>query len=80
MIVWCICTLIAKILIFFLELAYHHELVQWGTGILSQFNGHPKLELVVVMVIMPTILNSLMFYIQDSFLKGDKHLDSRRAE
>ena len=44
------------------------------------FQGHPKLELIVVMVFIPFTLNALMFWIQDAFLKGDKHLDARRAE
>ena len=44
------------------------------------FTGHPRLELVFVMVVTPVTLNSIMFWVQDAFLKGDKHLDARRAE
>ena len=47
---------------------------------LSGFKGHPKLELIVVMIIIPVTLNSLMFWVQDSFLKGDKHMDKRKLE
>jgi hypothetical protein len=32
------------------------------------------------MVFIPFILNSTMFWIQDAFLKGDKHLDARKIE
>ena len=32
------------------------------------------------MVVTPVTLNSIMFWVQDAFLKGDKHLDARRAE
>ena len=79
-IVWCICTLLAKILVFFVQLAYHKALIEWGTAVLTVFNGHPKTELVVVMVFVPVTINSLMFWVQDAFLKGDKHLDARRLE
>lgn len=79
-IVWCLCTTLAKFFTFFFELAYHAEIVAWGTAVLSVFEGHPKLELMVVMVILPFTMNSLMFWVQDAFLKGDKHLDARKAE
>ena len=32
------------------------------------------------MIIVPFCLNALMFWVQDSFLKGDKHMEKRRAE
>ena len=47
---------------------------------LEGFKGHPKLELIVVMIFIPVTINSLMFWVQDGFLKGDKHLDARRLE
>ena len=78
-IVWCMCTLLAKILVFFFQFAYHKSLVAWGDAILSVFHGHPNIELVIVMIIVPVTMNSLMFWVQDAFLKGDKHLDARRA-
>lgn len=80
MIVWCLCTTLAKFFTFFFELAYHKEIVDWGEAVLSVFNGHPTIELFIVLVILPFVLNSTMFWIQDAFLKGDKHLDARRAE
>ena len=43
-------------------------------------DGHEKLELVIVMIIIPAIVNSFVLWVQDNFLKGDKHLDARRAE
>jgi len=32
------------------------------------------------MIIIPFSSTALIFWIQDSFLKGDKHLDERRLE
>lgn len=62
-VVWCMCTLLAKILVFFFQYAYHASLVAWGDAVLSMFHGHPQLELVIVMIIVPVTLNSLMFWI-----------------
>ena len=79
-VVWCMCQFIAKIFVFFFQFAYHAELYAWGATALIMFKGHPKLELIVVMVFVPFTLNSTMFWIQDAFLKGDKHLDARKIE
>ena len=79
-IVWCMCTLLAKFFVFFFQLAYHKVIITWGLSVLEVFREHPKIELIVVMVIIPVILNSTMFWVQDAFLKGDKHLDARKIE
>lgn len=79
-VVWCMCQLIAKIFVFFFQFAYHAESYAWGSAALIMFKGHPKLELIVVMVFIPFTLNSAMFWVQDAFLKGDKHLDARKIE
>ena len=44
----------------------------FGEMILLPFEGHPELELVMIMIIIPLVLNSLIFWITDSFLKNDK--------
>ena len=78
--VWCICQFIAKILVFFVQLTYHVELYEIGTGALIGFRGHPKVELIFVMVFLPFVLNSIILWVQDAFLKGDKHMDARKIE
>ena len=40
-IVWCMCTLLSKFFVFFAELVYHRELIDWATSVLSMFKGHP---------------------------------------
>ena len=70
----------AKMLIFMVQMAYYKVLLTWSVGVLAIFHNQPKLELIVVMVILPTIFNTLIFWIQDLFLKGDKHLDERKLE
>ena len=41
-----------------------------GDAMLIWFKGYPKVELVFVMVIAPVFLNSIMFWVTDSFLKS----------
>ena len=57
--VWVLCTLIAKLFIFFLILAYHKEMVACGSFVLSIFHSNPKLELVMVMIIIPLTFNAI---------------------
>ena len=63
LIVWCICSFLAKLFVFFVQLNFHRELGYWGTAALVVFEGHPKIELVVVMVILPFLSNTLMLWI-----------------
>lgn len=41
----------------------------FGGILLSQLNPYPRLELLTVMVFVPVVLNSLMFWVTDSLLK-----------
>ena len=40
--------------------------------LLSVFRNYPKAELVIVMIIVPTMLNGLQFWITDEYLKNKK--------
>ncbi|KAG9400240.1 hypothetical protein AC1031_011153 [Aphanomyces cochlioides] len=42
-----------------------------GNALFSPLAGHPLSELVVVMIIIPSFLNVVQFWVQDSFLKRD---------
>ena len=57
-VVWVLCTLIAKLAIFFLILFYHKEFVWFGTKFLSIFSDYPHVELVMVMIIIPLTFNA----------------------
>jgi hypothetical protein len=63
LIVWLMIATIAKIVVFFFEFKYAEDIVDVGIGLLSPFKGHPNLELVWVMVIVPFTLNSLQYWI-----------------
>ena len=71
---------LSKIIVFFFEIIYHKPIVRTGELFLSKLEGHPQLELVVVMVVIPVTFNSIQFWVQDNFLKGDKHISNRVAK
>ena len=80
MVVWCMIVFLSKIIVFFFEIIYHKPIVRTGELFLSKLEGHPQLELVVVMVVIPVTFNSIQFWVQDNFLKGDKHISNRVAK
>jgi len=41
---------------------------------------NPEMQLITVMVLIPVVFNSIMFWIQDYYLKGDKHAAARIAK
>ena len=78
--VWIICNFISKIVVFFVQLRYHVELVTFGTQALAGFEGYPNTELITVMIIFPFVLNTIIFWVQDNFLSGSNKLDARKQE
>ena len=79
-VVWCMIVFLSKIIVFFFEIAYHKPIVRTGEYFLSNLEGSPQLELVVVMVVFPVTLNTIQYWVSDAFLKGDKHISSRVAK
>lgn len=57
-VVWVLCTLIAKMFLFFLVLAYHRELAEFGNTVLYSMKDYPKLQLVMVMIVIPVFFNA----------------------
>ena len=78
MVIWCMIVTLSKIIVFFFEVVNHRPIVRMGEAALSFFEGNPRLELVVVMIAIPVSLNSVQFWVQDNFLKGDKHIEKRK--
>jgi hypothetical protein len=79
---WTSCIFIGKIVVFFQEVIYYRELLYVGNLAMSymDLNSSPELQLITVMVLIPVIFNSIMFWIQDNYLKGDKHAAARIAK
>lgn len=61
---------LAKWLVVVVMTLYTKQLSQMGHETLKSLDGNPRLELLVVMVIVPTVLNCIMFWVQDNFLKS----------
>jgi len=83
LVIWLIIVIIGKIIIllFLLNLIVS---IDKGIKFLFQIFSHqPELELVMVMIVIPTILNSVQFWVTDSFLKGQgdsDHPDNNNTE
>ena len=42
----------------------------YGDTLLGWMDEYPRLELVVVMIVVPAVMNCAQFWLQDTFLKG----------
>jgi hypothetical protein len=42
----------------------------YGDTLLGWMDGYPRVELVVVMILVPVVMNCVQFWLQDTFLKG----------
>jgi hypothetical protein len=68
--VWGVIVSVSKWLVVGL-MTYNTKLLSaLGHAALHSLLGHPHLELVVVMVLVPTVLNCMQFWVQDNFLKA----------
>ena len=70
--VWGAINVISKIILFFCQryLTIYLEVI--AIVLLGWMNHFPKVKLVLVMIIIPLILNSIQFWIQDNILKAKK--------
>jgi hypothetical protein len=67
---------LAKWLVVVVMTFYTTQLSEMGHWALKSLDGNPEHELLVVMVIVPTVQNCMMFWVQDNFLKST----ARRSE
>lgn len=74
LVIWCIIVLLVKLVIFVQQLYFADWLAWFGETCLADFEGNPALKLTFVMVLLPLILNSIQYWVQDNFLSGDKIL------
>lgn len=73
LLLWLTIVIVGKILTLFLLMAFITQLDAALTFLFQGLKNHPKVELLMVMVIIPTILNSAQFWITDTFLKKQDH-------
>lgn len=73
--VFLLITLISKLILGFLFISFELQFDKIGALICLPFKENPAAELTFVMVVCPTFLNIIQYWIQDSIL-----MDGRRGE
>jgi len=71
--VWLTIVLLGKSMILFWMFQLINPLNTFISRLFRIFHDQPRLELVVVMIIIPTILNTVQFWVTDTFLKAHSH-------
>lgn len=66
---WCLISSLMKVMVYFVMLSFPDLLAQIGFALLREISVYPRLELIVVMVIIPFIMNVLQFWLVDNILK-----------
>lgn len=74
--IWLLMVIISKVVTYVLLAQMLEPLDRSMSVLFKVFDGHPDLELVVVMIIVPTIMNAATFWITDNFLKKGAKTDS----
>lgn len=71
---WLIIVIIAKLVLALFQLILADALEAFGNFVLYPVRNHGRIKLVIVMVIIPVLLNSMQFWIQDNILKLNKEV------
>lgn len=71
LILWLAIVVIGKVIVFSLLFQVDKPLNSYVGQIFDHFEGQRHLELLVVMIVVPFIVNILQFWVQDTFLKKD---------
>ncbi len=61
--VWCVICFLMKVIIYFVMLKWTDKLEDFGKYLLSNIAVYPKLELLIVMVVVPLIMNCIQVII-----------------
>lgn len=77
--VWLVIVVSMKICMIGIMIFFRLPLLLFGEFLLQPFTLYPKLELLFVMVLAPVVLNSLMFWVTDSFLRRKTVIKSRKS-
>lgn len=79
--IWCLISSLMKTLMYIITLIFPKELEDFGIYLLSDLQSYPRLQLIVVMIIIPFVLNCFQFWVVDNFLKeSDESRISRMAK
>lgn len=75
LLIWNFIVVLSKLALFGIQYVLQDFLVDWTASLFSGLSDQPIVKLVIVMMIVPTIMNSFQFWIQDSFLKKTLNKD-----
>lgn len=67
---WCIISALMKLFIYFIMLSFPNFLEKMGTSMLSSVSVYPRLELIIVMVIVPFVLNCVQVCCYTNYSSG----------
>lgn len=76
--VWCIIVSISKWLLVCVIALSRPALKVTGHLLLKPFEAFPSVELLVVMIAVPCVMNCFQFWVQDSFLKAEVDVEIER--
>lgn len=66
---WCLISSLMKVLVYLIMIMFSVSLKDMGKYILDDIDEYPELELLVVMILIPLVLNAFQFWCVDNFLK-----------
>jgi hypothetical protein len=69
LIIWNLIVFAIKVIVFYMEYALSGPIITVSDFILSWIDQFETLELILVIIVVPVIMNGLAFWIQDNFLK-----------
>lgn len=74
LLIWLLIVFVGKLLILSMYLIFSESMNETMKVVFSIFKNRPKTELFIFMIIVPCFMNTLQFWIQDSFLKVDSNI------
>ena len=67
--IWCLISTLSKTLIYITLNVFIDFFNKFGTDILERFKSNPKLELLFVMIVVPSLTSCFQYWVTDNFLK-----------
>ena len=67
--IWCLISTLSKTLIYITLNVFIDFFNKFGTDILDRFKSNPKLELLFVMIVVPSLTSCFQYWVTDNFLK-----------
>ncbi len=67
--IWCLISTLSKSLIYIILNIFIDFFNKFGGDILEYFKDNPKLELIFVMIVVPSLISCFQYWVTDNFLK-----------